>query len=531
MLTFGTEAMQSVVNSKLGQELDALWQEVIDYREKNLSGTISFDNKTKLLQEFFYKNTAKRFMQIVFKHTGLNIEEIWFKPYFESSFCTWTCIQSGDEITARGTAQIVDSLNGQADTWINDHIFYGDTGKGEFTPEQLIKLASTYDVTKGIIKKVDRDSVKKIVRVGMGFDLSMGFMMKDFLPKNSGVENLTAREITSIMLHEIGHSLTLIEHAGDMYAQISSFDALERAFSKELTPEKAIAVGKKAAEIGLKAGYTKDATKLSKVVNIAEKELTATSNSNAKGRMAMAKGVFSASWSLISDVFTKAYDLLVCDPSGIFHRGSDGKAVKYGDLPSNERMWTWQERKADEYSFTHGYGPDLVEGMTKTDKFFLMIGKSAKDITVIRKAESDMSKLSLFQKLHITHAAHQLYGDIEFRVYPPGTERYKEVLRLTIKELKAHGASAEYVTKYINDIERIARAINSATAYDKYFERQVKRYRLFTKMLGVASFIRWFVDGRVEAEIEELLDDLQKVNNNMVSYFGYKLEQLAKKGK
>ena len=110
-------------------------------------------------------------------------------------------------------------------------------------------------------------------------------------------------------------------------------------------------------------------------------------------------------------------------------------------------------------------------------------------------------------------------------------QRYKEVLRLTIKELKAHGASAEYVTKYVNDIERIARAINSMSAYDKYFDRQVMRYRLFLKYLSVPSFCKWLIDGRVDSEIEEVINDLQKVNNNMVSYFGYKLEQLANKGK
>ena len=531
MLSLGTEAMHAVANSRLGAELDALWQEVIDYRDKNLTGTISFSNKTKLLTEFFYKNIAKRFMQIVWKHTGLNIEEIWFKPYFESCFCTWTCIQSTDEITARGTAQIVNSLNGQADTILNGMLLMGEANNDEFTVDQLIKLASSYDVTKGVIKKVDRDAVKRLVRVAIGFDLSLGFMMKDFLPKNAGIDNLTAREITAIMLHEIGHSLTLVEHAADMYAQISSFDALGRAFGKGLTAEKAIELGKKAGEIGLKAGYTKEASALIKVSNQAEKDLSSTSNASEKGKAMMAKGLFSASWSFIADIFTKAFDILGYDPSGMFHRGSDGKIVKYGDLPSNERMWTWQERKADEYAFTNGYGPELVEGMTKTDKFYGMIGKSAKDIEVIRRAESDMSKISLFQRLCITHAAHKLYGDQDFRSYPPGAERYKEVLRLTIKELKAHGASAEYVTKYVNDIERIARAINSMSAYDKYFDRQVMRYRLFLKYLSIPSFCKWLVDGRVDAEIEEVINDLQKVNNNMVSYFGYKLEQLAKKGK
>jgi len=531
MLSLGTEAMHAVTNSRLGAELDALWQEVIDYRDKNLNGTISFNNKTKLLTEFFYKNTAKRFMQTVWKHTGLNIEEIWFKPYFESCFCTWTCIQSTDEITARGTAQIVNSLNGQADTILNDMLLMGEANKDEFTVDQLIKLASTYDVTKGIIKKVDREAVKRLVRVAIGFDLSLGFMMKDFLPKNAGIDNLTAREITAIVLHEIGHSLTLIEHAADMYAQISSFDALERAFGRSLTTDKAIELGKKAGEVGLKAGYTKDAAALIKVANQAEKDLLSTSNAAEKGKAMMAKGLKDASFSLLADIFTKAFDILICDPSGMFLRGSDGKQVKYGDLPSNERMWTWQERKADEYAFTHGYGPELVEGMTKTDKFYLMIGKSSKDIEIIRRAEADMSKLSLVQRLCISHAAHKFYSDPDFRMYPPNTERYKEILRLTIKELKAHGASAEYVTKYVNDIERIARAINAMSAHDKYFDRQVKRYRVFTKMLGVASFIRWLVNGRVDAEIEEVIEDLQKVNNNMVSFFGYKLEQLAKKGK
>jgi len=526
MLKISTEAMRAVVNSRFGAELDAIWQSVIDYRDKELSGSITFENKTNAVQNFFYKNCAKKFMKVVWDYTGLNVEAVFFKPWFQTEFCTWSCIQKGDEITAAGTHQIASSLNGQAGTILDGMI------PEEFTVDELIKIAKSYDIEKGLIKPELRNEMKKFVKVAIGFDISLGFLMADFLPKNAGIRNLSARELTAIMLHEVGHTLTLIEHSADMYAHISSFEALKRAFELKADLPKAIELTKKAAEIGAKAGYVKDANLLAGLYQKAEKDaLTAGRNIDQKGKYNLTHGLIESSWAVLSEIFSTAFDIAICDPNMDLKRHGDDKNFKYGDLQSNERMWTWQERKADEYAFGHGYGPEMVESLELVDKFYQMIGKSKDEITEMIKAERDQEKLSISTKLNLIHSARKFYRDVDNRIYPPGAERYKEILRLTIRELKANGANADYVNKYTADCERILKAINSQTRESKYFDLAIARYKTFLKYTSIPSFIQWLTNGRVEEEVEQLISDVQKLNNNTVSFYGSKLEQLAKKGK
>lgn len=526
MLSLATEAMRATINSRFGAELDAIWQSVIDYRDRELTGSISFENKTNCVQNFFYKNCAKKFMEVVYKYTGLNVEAVFFKPWFQTEFCTWSCIQKGDEITAAGTHQIASALNGQAGTLLDGMI------PQEFTVDELFKIAKSYDVEKGIIKPEFRNEMKKFVKVAIGFDISLGFLMEDFLPKNSGIKNFTARDLTAIMLHECGHTLTLIEHAADMYAHISSFEALQRAFSQKADLGKALELTKKTVDFAAKAGYTKDAGNLAAFYQRAEKDcLTAGKNIDQKGKYALTHGLINCSCTLLKEIFATAFDVAICDPNMDLKRHGEDKKFKFGDLQSNERMWTWQERKADEYAFDHGYGAELVEGLEKADKFYQMLGRSKEEIQALLKAERDQTKLSIGVSLGLIHAARKFYRDVDNRIYPPGAERYKEILRLTIRELKANGANADYVNKYTADCDRIIKAIYEQTRASKYFDLAVARYKSFLKYTSIPSFIQWLVNGRVEEEIEQLIADVQILSNNTVSYYGSKLEQLAKKGK
>lgn len=515
------EAMSAVSRSKLGDELTALFQEVIDYRDNDLNG-VSFQGRLSSIQNFFAKKIAKRFMDIVYKNTGLNIEAVFFKPSFEVSFCTWICIQKGDELTARGTSQITDSLNGQARDWVT--ALRGE----EFTVDELISLAKSYDVEKGIIKPEHREQVKKIVRCAIGFDLSLGFLSVDYLPKNSGAEYLTARELTAIMLHEIGHNLTLIEHAADLYARAATFRTLEAYFKKTATVEKSIELGKRVANIAASNGYTKDAAALLKAVTQAEKDYQSSGQRMpAPTKASFIGSTIGSAFYLLSVVLSGTLDLLLTDSTRALLRLRDGQKKKLADLPVSERMWTWQERKADEYAFTHGFGADQVTALEKITKFYGMIGKSEKDIAALLKEEAQGKALGLYAKLRLLFWVQQSFYDYTFRSYPPTSERYREILNHSVKQLKIHGASAEYVNKYIKDIETILTTIDNVSRSDKYFELMQKKYRLFMKYCSLPSFIAWFTNGRAEQELEELMTDIHQLSDNLLGYFEAKFKQLS----
>lgn len=516
------EAMKAVPSSKLGKELEAIWQEVIDYRDKELK-EVGFNNRVNAIQKFFAQKTGKKFMDCVWRNTGLSIEAVFFKPHFETCFCTWMCYGKGPDISFDGTFQIEGILNGQANSLVNDFM-----SSSEFSVDELIKIATSYDIEKGIIKPSMRNDMKKWIRCAMGFDISLGFLSVDYLAKNSGCEYLTARELTAIMLHEIGHNLTLVEHAADMFAHISSFNALRDAFLKRATPAQAVEFAKKIGALAVSKNYNKDGNNLLTVAKQAEADLNkAGKNIDQAGEKCFIVSLIIGAFEILGTIIGTTLDVLIADPGRAFLRTAQNKKV--GDVIINDRMWTWQERKADEYAFTHGYGADQVTALEKIMKFYRLLGRDEKEIQEVMRAEYGAQDLSLFTKLHLSMLGGFIFGDPGYRLYPPGSERYKEILQLTIKELKANGASAAYVSKYVADIERIIREIDGMSKSDRYLEQAMARYKAFLKLVSVRSFFDWLVHGRVDVEIVECLDDIRKLNNNLITYFGFKFDQLAKK--
>ena len=523
MFSLALESMQASVKSKLGSELEALFQEVIDYRDKNLED-VNFDSKVQAICTYFQKNVAKRMMDIVWKNAGLYIAGIEFKPHFRSSFCTWMCYGHTAPKTQNGTFQIENILNGQANGFVGD-LF----ASKEFTVDELIKIAMSFDVEKGIIKPQFRKDMKKWIQCGIGFDIALGFLAKDYLPKNAGVEYLTARELTAIMLHEIGHNMNLIEHAADMYAHVSAFNALRTYAEKRCTPQQAIELGKYAVAYGTQAGLNKEASRLAGIIESSTKDLASCGKQqlDPTGKNCFVLSMICSAFELLGEAMHIICDIAIADPTRWTFRMSQNKKV--GDTIIHDRMWQWEERHADEYAMLNGYGADQVTSLEKIMKVYSLLGRSAKEVEQMQHAERTRQKLSLFSKIHLFSVAHCMLDSPMYMLYPPGSQRYREILKSTIQNLKKFGADAAYVTKYMKDIETILDSIDKMSREDKYLELSMERYKVFMKFTSLGSILSWLTHGRVDTELVELLNDIQKLNANLLSYFAVKFQQLAKK--
>lgn len=521
MVNYSCEAMSAVTESPLGKAIEGLMQEVIDYRDSLSIPKGNYNARSNLIQRFFAEKIAKRYIETVNKYTGLTIVQIFFKPHFKTCFCTWILFGKGS-LNWRGTEQITGILNGQANKLVEG--WY----PGEFSVKELMILAKSYDVEKGIIKPEMRKEISKYVKCAMGFDIALGFLLEDYLPPNAGVKYLTAKELTAICLHEIGHNLTLVEHAADLYAHQSKFKALEAAFAKQATTKTAIELAKAVAKEAKSNGYENESSMLLGAVNRLEAD-----SGEVKGVNKAEKNIISATigsaFFLLTKMFSDATTMVFGNPTNEFNRL--GQKMKLGDTVINERMWNWQERKADEYAFTHGYGAYQVSSLEKIGKLYGMRGMSSSDIEHLKLVESGKESMSLFLKLRLSFFADMIFQDPRFRSYPPGPERYREILKCTIRELKAHGADGDYVTKYMEDIESILKSLAEMRKTDIYMHESYLNHQLFYKYCTIRSFITWLVDGRVDTELAEVLNDIQELNNNLVTYYGFKFEQLSKKVK
>ena len=122
MFDINLEAMQALLKSRLGTALDALWQEVIDYRDSTLTD-VTYRNKIIALRKYFEKNTVPKFKEIVWKYVGLHIETVHMLDIFSTgSFCTMMFIDK-EQGKYGGAIQIESVLNAESENFLNGHAF------------------------------------------------------------------------------------------------------------------------------------------------------------------------------------------------------------------------------------------------------------------------------------------------------------------------------------------------------------------------------------------------------------------------
>lgn len=530
MFNISLEAMQAQVQSKLGLELDKLWQSVIDYRDNELKSDTSYASRKRKLCKFFEANVAQKFIDIVRKYTGMTVVQVKTLDMFSTgSFCTW--IYLGADNSFKGTFQVEDMLNGG---YLSRYWSMQRSNLNAFTAEELMKLASSYDAIHGCIKPEMRDEVKKIARCTIGFDVTLGFLVEDLLPKNSDVKNFTARELTAIMLHEIGHNMTLIEHAGDMYAHTASFNYLTQSFinTNAGNGAEALKLAKMAAAKADATGNTDAAKKINSIVNKFAADMSAAgASANPVATRKLIEGLLYSIMCILGDLILIPFNFIF--GSAVMKKYASTSAEqkkKFSDIPCNERLCTWQERKADEYAFSHGYGAALALALSKIGQFIRFYGVSEKQAERLRLADELGKNISILEKFKLLVIAPAVCGGYSYTLYPAASKRFKELLKITIQQLKANGAQPEYVAKYMADIDRILDKIEHYDKRDEFMAKAVKGYELFMAYCSIPSFVDMIVHGHVRKEVETLVNELQDVGSNLIDYYGNKFINAAKKG-
>lgn len=527
MFDINLEAMQAQLQSKFGKELDALWQEVIDYRDKSLEG-MSYKSKYLAIKKFFLNTTSKKFIASLWKNAGLHVDMVKINNYMWGGFCTWIWFDKNGKQDQIGTVQIENMLN----AGYLSRYFYGMLGNEQhFSAAQLMKIASSYDTIKGCVKESMRIEMRKIFYATIGFDLETAFLLSDQMPKNSGIDNLTAREITGVVLHEIGHTLTLVEHAADAYARMSSFKYITSAFQavNQDNIDEIVNLAVMVADKLTAAGDTANANNLTKVAFKLKKDITEAGTAANKSLVHNSViGFLDTVFSFIADVIIVPLNVVFGNTQGDRFSSSAQKR-KTSDLPLNNRLITWQERKADEYAFGHGYGADIATALRKIYGFFDRMGMSASSIDKLNQAERLHQDLGFFEKARIISHAPALAADYGYSLYPAGVKRFRELLNLAVQQVKQHSNDPDYVVKYMQDIEEILHVIDNPSRADEYLAKVYRGYDIFMKYISLPSFIDYIVHGRVKRELEDLLNDVDKIGNNLLTYYGLKIQQLAKK--
>jgi len=194
------EAINFQANSSFPIELTAIFQRVFDYIEE-YGETHTADEILKKhvsIKKFIIDVIGKEFIRIVEHHTMFKIRGI--------------------------TSELPNSHENITDVWVLTHN----------SSKNIAEIDAVINLAEGSGSNIDSSSLTNVLEIGksldkkrgmilkgIGWDVSVGipvgiFVINDILSKNVEKCQMTAAEITSVFLHEIGHIFAFVEYSVDL---------------------------------------------------------------------------------------------------------------------------------------------------------------------------------------------------------------------------------------------------------------------------------------------------------------------------
>lgn len=385
--TPGLEAIAFQTNSKLGSRLTELFQTGVDWVEAyDENNDTSVDStrlvKSKSLYGFFDKEIVPKFAKIVKEETGLVVEKFVTcgkEQGLTGLFAVYLGFKHDNE-----AEDLMTRATGSSDT--------ATAGK-EKIRQDMMDMVNMLDLEKGKLTNSTYGSKKETPTVDIYFDVNMAFMLKDYLPATiTDGENMTAREIAAILMHEIGHAMTFIEHSADLYVVRQRLNDVKYNLAHEtdlttLTEKFCAAIGPIAQFLSSFKSDDKVATKVLNSIGVQataairrlEQEVKDDKDTVEEAGIVseVAGAVGDVAGAVLRFIYLGIVSILLAAVFwgvGVFLINELARASLYADNLEKHKNSDFNvnynnsflmERWADEFVSRQGYGDDLASGLTR----------------------------------------------------------------------------------------------------------------------------------------------------------------------
>ena len=225
------------------------------------------------------------------------------------------------------------------------------------------------DIVQIFVDPVDLEA-SKLKAPNKSYKIGLGVYVQTFATKHlfSGVEPITAEEIAAVICHEIGHGMTIIEHAADAYYRADAFkDSIVRLSEKKTgASDEDVEQLVKVADAASTDGLPKESKSvLDQIVAACRTKAVQGFIDTIVILVAAYCGFFVAIYmfmflnSLIGGLFEHAGNQL---------RGGSLKQ-KTSDRLTTDTNDSYVERLADEFVSRHGLGSAIASAFLKSAKY------------------------------------------------------------------------------------------------------------------------------------------------------------------
>lgn len=545
---FGMEAIDYQSNSALGKALVKVFQDTMDYRDHLDYSRCAESEEARTAYRIDavikYCTTKMKpaFIKAVKDTTNLTVKQLHLFGGQMNGICGYFAINIGVSEFYEGITEAVGRSTGSTGYVTNDRE----------QADAVTDLANAIDLHNAKLTKNTFGKKKTPIYINeIYFDVNMAFLAGDFVSEKY-VKPLTSEELAAIMMHEIGHALTIIEHTNDIAANFDRFKNynknLKAASAKD--PKVVTDYLKKLRDEVIPAAMNmlncSDAQTpalsalRSLLINVASAvELLSkysykgSSASGTEGDYTFKDKVFGTmafisnqfcflctflSTLLVDIVFMISLSFIWLYMYKYSHYDRDDSNRKINDRRSNPNNLFTIERWADEFVSRSGYGEYLASGL---NKFHTMI-EYATAAPVASKYLNDTAwylqlvglQSWILDKVNVlAYLDPIIYEDSYNRVY-----RILQNTRGVFREANLPSAMVDSWLLKLDNIE--AQVKKAKTMSDSDVGKSL--LRLLECLTNPARVIHLIKDGALATDIAKLEDNIDDLSNNNLYSLSYR---------
>jgi len=507
------EAINFQSKSNLGGRLTNLFKEIMVFRDeiekkydlKSYEKRLYFFDK---LEAYAEKRISEDLQNIVLEETGINIRKIAIIPIEKSCGIIGISLAMKNKEMIHVYGQVLagyDIRELRRNRLLSDYV------------DEMIDYSENLNLKNGYF---DFKSIKSKINCNLYIDMGTAFIM-DMV--NLGIkkeDRLTPEELSSIIIHEIGHIITSIEYV---------------AYQQYLGIHGTQFITEKKKEINNPKEYIKE-LELIKILDKIEKSVA----QKQKGNISKFKKIiFKITSTTISKIFFSTIliliqiDILITIISnfiGIIIINKIISMISFFDKKSfiseyqTKRNDFVIERLADEYVSRHGYGGYLANGLRKlfdcssdmeiNNPFNVFMMKNIPLIRLIL-ISSDTIKKGFLKNIF----------DFNNRNYEKDNERLMRLYQNNMAIFKNPNLPAVIRNDYIRDTELTIQALKDLNKLSKRVPKMVSSTIGFViDLLNTPDKFIKILSGDISNEQFKLLEDLDKLMNNEFYYYSAKFK-------
>jgi hypothetical protein len=494
-------AYKGLTASKLANELMAFFQEFIDIRDKGLKDGIPQETVIKEVRTKFTSLTnTLRFSRILREHTGVDYDLMYSVKRMGGTFATQIRFQP-------------EFIKDTRDNFVLDN---SKDGTGRTIQSKVAEFHKAFDRKEG---KLDRYAVQNILsdKCVMWFDVDCAFFINLY---HSKFENLAASEITAIVLHEVGHTVSAAEYLSIFHNTIIDFaKPVEVNISSIEQAKVEVAAVKKELAFAKRHGHDK------KSVDVFEKVISNLDDAFEKDYIKQRNIWFFLLIVPLTLFFIKR-NIKIWTINNICSESIDdlirkNPKKKSSDLKRTLNDYSNIEYRADAYVSMHGLGPSLIVALSKVTDACMASGYKN------NLANPDNNLIIYNVHMYLTSLLSGVTGGNR-GTYGSASNRMKNTKRIMLDAMRADDIPKDVTANMLKEYEKF---LKLEDFYKRKLSRTVEQnhrlFNFFHRLSSMKDLISFVSKGKMDKDYEFILSSAKKLISNDLIYLQKRVEQQA----